>query len=181
MKISSHLKIAPLASCWVVTAAVIFVVAPAASAPSTISTTAEAQAETAVPEHLSAVPGEDLEKIRRAALDYAESWYAGDRDQIERALHPDLCKRIVRRDESRDRSRVDHMSAMTLAQGVAKGWGKRTPPEERQKDVKILDVYRSAATVRLEMRGWVDFMHIGKVDGEWKIINVLWDTKPRDE
>jgi hypothetical protein len=28
------------------------------------------------------------------------------------------------------------------------------------------------------MSGWVDYMHIGKVDGRWVIINVLWETKP---
>ena len=30
-------------------------------------------------------------------------------------------------------------------------------------------------------RDWVDYLHIGKVNGEWKIINVLWETKPKPE
>lgn len=145
-----------------------------------VPTLAEEAKSASTEEHLGHVSKEDLQGIRRAALDYAESWYAGDREQIERALHPDLCKRIVRFDEERERSRVDHMSALTLIQVVGKGWGKQTPPEDRQKDVKILDVYGGAATVRLEMQGWIDFMHVGKVDGEWKIINVLWESKPRD-
>jgi hypothetical protein len=28
------------------------------------------------------------------------------------------------------------------------------------------------------MRDWVDYMHIGKMNGKWVIINVLWEMKP---
>ncbi len=38
----------------------------------------------------------DREGIRRAALNYAEGWYAGDADKMESALSPDLAKRIAR-------------------------------------------------------------------------------------
>ncbi len=43
----------------------------------------------------------------------------------------------------------------------------------------ILDVFGNAATVRAEARDWIDYLHLGKVDGQWKIINVLWELKPR--
>jgi hypothetical protein len=45
--------------------------------------------------------------------------------------------------------------------------------------VKILDIFRNTASVRAEMSGWIDYMHIAKWNGEWKIVNVLWETKPR--
>ena len=50
--------------------------------------------------------------------------------------------------------------------------------EEQQKDVTILDVLGGAATVKLEMRDWVDYMYVGKINGKWLIINVLWEMKP---
>ena len=28
------------------------------------------------------------------------------------------------------------------------------------------------------MRDWIDYMHVGKMNGRWVIINVLWETKP---
>jgi hypothetical protein len=34
------------------------------------------------------------------------------------------------------------------------------------------------ASVRVDASEWVDYMHLGKVDGEWKIINVLWELLP---
>ena len=42
----------------------------------------------------------------------------------------------------------------------------------------MLDVFGSAASVKLIMSGWIDYLHIGKVDGSWVIINVLWEMKP---
>ncbi|PYS59909.1 MAG: hypothetical protein DMF76_15225, partial [Acidobacteria bacterium] len=33
--------------------------------------------------------------ITRTALDYIEGWYAGDAARMERALHPELAKRMI--------------------------------------------------------------------------------------
>jgi hypothetical protein len=120
----------------------------------------------------------DTAGIIRAALDYAEGWYAGDGKQMEKALHPELAKRVIRNDEQ-GRSQIDQMSALTLIQATRKGWGKQVPAERRQKDVTVLTIFGNIASVKVEMEGWVDFMHIGKYSGEWKIVNVLWDEKPR--
>lgn len=117
--------------------------------------------------------------ITRPALDYAESWYEGDAAKMERALHPDLAKRIVQTD-AQGRSRLDHMGAMRLVQAVRGGGGKNTPAERQQKDVEILDVYNGKiASLRVEMDGWVDYLHVGKFGDRWVIVNVLWDMKPR--
>jgi hypothetical protein len=122
----------------------------------------------------------EREAIKRAALNYAEGWYEGNADKMESSLHPDLAKRIVRTND-RGQSGLGQMSAMSLVQGTRGGSGKQTPAAEQQKDVTILDVLGSAATVKLEMRDWVDYMHIGKFNGKWVIINVLWEMKPRKE
>jgi hypothetical protein len=70
------------------------------------------------------------------------------------------------------------MSAMSLVQGVKRGGGKDTPPERQQKDVTILDVYGNAASVRVVASDWIDYLHMGKVNGRWVIVNVLWEMKP---
>jgi len=73
------------------------------------------------------------------------------------------------------------MTAMTLVQATRRGFGKQTPAVEQQKDVTILDVLGNAATVKLEMRDWIDYLHVGKVNGKWVIINVLWEMKPKKD
>lgn len=121
---------------------------------------------------------DDMAAIRAAALDYLEGWYTGDADRMERALHPDLAKRIVRPTPDGP-DRVDSMSALRLVQATRAGWGTRVPADERQADIVVLDVFGNAATVRAEARDWVDYLHLGRVDGQWKIVNVLWEMKPR--
>ena len=122
----------------------------------------------------------DREAIKRTALNYAEGWYEGNADKMESALHPHLSKRIVRTND-KGQSGLGQMTAMELVQGTRGGFGKQTPAAEQQKDVTILDMLGGAATVKLEMRDWVDYMHIGKFNGKWVIINVLWETKPKKD
>jgi hypothetical protein len=122
----------------------------------------------------------EREAIKRTALNYAEGWYEGNADKMESSLHPDLAKRIVRTND-KGQSGLGQMSAMSLVQGTRAGSGKQTPTAEQQKDVTILDMIGGAATVKLEMRDWVDYMHIGKFNGKWVIINVLWELKPKKE
>ena len=129
----------------------------------------------------AAADSEDEAGIKAAALDYLMGWYTGDPERMERALHPDLAKRIVRTDPEGKRDRVDNMSAMTLVQYTRKGYGKKVAVEERVAEITILDRYGNAAVVKAVARDWVDYLHVGKVNGEWKIINVLWEMKPRPE
>lgn len=129
----------------------------------------------------AAAESEDEAGIKAAALDYLMGWYTGDPERMERALHPDLAKRVIRTDPDNKRDRVDHMSALTLVQYTRKGYGKKVPVEERMAEITILDRYGNAAVVRAVARDWVDYLQIGKVNGEWKIINVLWEMKPRPE
>ena len=99
---------------------------------------------------------------------------------MESALHPELVKRIVRTND-KAQSSLSPMSALSLVQATRGGSGKKTPAAEQQKDVTIFDVSGGAATVKLEMRDWIDYMHIGKVNGKWVILNVLWEMKPRKD
>lgn len=120
----------------------------------------------------------DKDAIKQTALDYVEGWYEGNAERMERALHPELAKRIVHTN-AEGRSRLDQMGAMALVQGVKRGFGKETPKEQQQKDVVILDVFGNTASVRATMSGWVDYMHMAKFNGRWVIVNVLWELKPK--
>lgn len=126
----------------------------------------------------SAQTDADKDAIKRTALNYAEGWYEGNAVKMESSLSPDLAKRIARTNPQ-NQTRLDHMTAMALVQGTRGGYGKQTPAAEQQKDVTVYDVMGGAATVKLEMRDWVDYMHIAKVNGKWLIVNVLWEMKPR--
>lgn len=134
----------------------------------------------AVPMTAQAAPDPEAAAIRQAALDYIEGWYEGDAARMERALHPELAKRIVITDAASGKSRLDSMSAMTLVQYTRAGGGKKTPKEAQMKDVTILDRYQNAAVVKVVATNWIDYLQVAKYNGEWKIVNVLWELKPKD-
>ena len=120
----------------------------------------------------------DTTAIKQTALDYIEGWYEGNAERMERALHPELAKRIVRTNQEGN-SRLDQMSAMSLVLGTRRGGGKNTPAEKQQKDVTILDVYENAASVKVVASDWIDYLHMAKSNGRWVIVNVLWELKPQ--
>jgi hypothetical protein len=120
----------------------------------------------------------DSAAIKQAALDYIQGWYTGDAVRMERALHPELAKRIVRSD-TLGNYRLDQMSAMSLVLGTRNGYGKSTPMADRHDDVRILDIYRNAASARINASEWVDYLQLAKWRGRWVIVNVLWELKPK--
>jgi hypothetical protein len=126
---------------------------------------------------LDAQTSADSVAIRQTALDYIEGWYEGNAERMERALHPDLAKRIVNVDQ-RGRSVLGHQSAMTLVQNTRRGGGKDTPPADRRTGVRILDTFGNTASVRVDADRWIDYLHIAKWNGRWVIINVLWENRP---
>jgi hypothetical protein len=127
---------------------------------------------------LRAQTAADSAGIRAAALDYIEGWYAGDAARMERALHPELAKRIVRTDAG-GRSNLGQMSALTLIGGVRAGGGTQTPAERQRKEVTILDIYGGSASAKLMASDWIDYLHLARWNGRWVIVNVLWELYPR--
>jgi hypothetical protein len=125
-----------------------------------------------------AVPAQtvaDSTAIRQTALDYIEGWYEGNAERMERALHPDLAKRIINTDQ-RGRNVLGHQSAMTLVQNVRRGGGREDT--QRRTDVRILDIFVGTASVRVDAGTWIDYLHIARWNGRWVIVNVLWENRP---
>jgi hypothetical protein len=119
----------------------------------------------------------DAALIKQAALDYIEGWYEGNSERMERALHPELAKRIVRTNKE-GASNLGQMGALALILGTRNGGGKSTPKEKQLKDVTILDVFENAASVKVVASDWIDYLHMAKWNGRWVIVNVLWELKP---
>ncbi len=129
------------------------------------------------PAVLRAQSAADSAAVRRAALDYIEGWYGGDAARMQRAVHPDLAKRIVRRDPQGE-SWLSVTTADGLVHSTRLGHGRDVPPERQQKDATIVAMDGDMASVRLVSTRLVDYMHLARWNGEWKIVNVLWDFRP---
>ena len=120
----------------------------------------------------------DLAAIEQTALDYIQGYYSGDAARMEKALHPELAKRIVRTQPSGAGSVLEQMDALTLID-LARRMSQRPVPEEQWvDDVTILDVYENVASVRIDAAQWIDYLHLARWNGQWKIVNVLWEVHP---
>jgi hypothetical protein len=127
---------------------------------------------------LQAQSAADSAGIRQAALDYIEGYYEGNGERMERAVHPELAKRIIRTNDQ-GRQMFSNMSAMTLVLGTRAGGGKDTPVAEQRKEITIFDIYQNAASAKIYASGWVDYLHLAKWQGRWVIVNVLWELHPQ--
>lgn len=125
---------------------------------------------------LAAQTAADTAAITATALDYIEGWYAADADRMERAVHPHLAKRF-QEPLPNGGVRLTDTSALELVQQVRNGGGSSVPAASRRTDVQILDIFQDVASVRVDAHGWIDYMHIAKAGGRWRIVNVLWEIR----
>ena len=121
----------------------------------------------------------DSSGIRDAAMDYIQGWYEGNAERMQRALHPELAKRIVRTDPKTGHSSLGTMGALTLINNTKAGGGSKTPVERRRTDYRLLDIYENAAVARVDAGEWVDYLQLAKWSGRWVIVNVLWELRPQ--
>ena len=121
----------------------------------------------------------DSAAVRATAMDYIEGWYAGDATRMERALHPELAKRVVTTDSHMGHSQLESIGAMTLILRTRAGGGSRTPVERQQKDFTLLDIFGDAAVAKIVASDWIDYLELAKWNGRWVIVNVLWEYKQK--
>jgi len=112
----------------------------------------------------------DDQKIRSISLDYIEGWYSADTTRMNRALSCHLAKRrIVSPTE------IWHVDKPWMVQATQEGRGKIENPPAGKRDITVLDQTDTMASVRIVSEKFVDYLHLAKCDGQWSIINVLWD------
>ncbi|MBV7529871.1 nuclear transport factor 2 family protein [Chitinophaga sp. sic0106] len=113
--------------------------------------------------------------IKWAALDYIEAQHNPNPTQMEMALHPQLVKRTFWKDASTQRDYIRETSAEYMIL-LAEGYNKKNDkfPANPKKEVIFLDISDRTASVKLVADEWIDYMHLVKLNGSWKIINVLW-------
>lgn len=121
---------------------------------------------------------EDTLAIRQAALDYIESQHKPNPQQMARAIHPLLEKRTfwLNKKAAREFIYENNSEGMVMTAEFYNKSGDKFSSNP-QKDVVLLDVMDKTASVKLIADTWIDYMHLVKVNGEWKIINVLWQYK----
>ena len=133
-------------------------------------------AVTAVPAPASAQTS-DREAVRLAAVDYVEGIYNVQPERIEKSVHPSLVKRgFYKKDAAAPY--VDMPMTYEQLVKLAANWNKDGKRDTSIKEVTVLEVLDQTAVAKVRAMWGIDYMLLGKYDGTWKIVQILWQSHP---
>ena len=114
--------------------------------------------------------------VYQAALDYIEGVYEVQPAKIEKSVHPNLTKYGFMRRPTGEYA-PGRMTYQELL-GVAASWNKDGKRDLSVKKVEVLDVLDQTAVAKVTAQWGIDYLQLAKYDGQWKTINIIWQTHP---
>jgi hypothetical protein len=114
-------------------------------------------------------PQEDIDGVMGAARDYIDGYIEGDAQRHARAYHPECIKRRYVTDKD---SGIDELVVMSPR--VMVDYAAISDMSECETEIIIDAISEDIASVRVYSCRWVDFLHIVKARGEWKLFHVTW-------
>ncbi len=114
----------------------------------------------------------DEKLIRAAILNYVDSFYNADTSKVYASVHPELAKRGYYKREGNYREGKMNFRQMV---NLSSKWNKTTTvPANAPKEITIFEIQEKIATAKLRAMWGTDYFHLAKLDGQWKIVNVIW-------
>lgn len=117
----------------------------------------------------------DEDAVRAAINGYIDSFYLNDASLFGSAVHPNLKKRDVR-----TMGGTQYLNEMTWGElmAMAPGANRGQWDASSKKEIEVFDIEHGIAAAKLTVDGWIDYFHLAELNGEWKIVNVMWATIP---
>ena len=112
--------------------------------------------------------GDGATSVRATVTNYIEAYYTGDAHRMEQTLHPHYLKHMIHGDIP-----VRERTGSQMVQEVRDHGAAELPPADKTEQVSVLDVTGNIASAKLITPGWVDYMTLEKIDGQWKILSVV--------
>ena len=109
--------------------------------------------------------------IKTVAQNYMDSYYTADVAGMQQTLHPEFHKRSLR--TVNGQLEITEDSVQSILEGVRAGTGKNVPQSDRIQKIEVLDVYKNAASVKMVTGRWIDYLHLSKFNGEWRVLDVV--------
>ena len=121
----------------------------------------------------------DHDLVHDAIEDYVLAFYEVSPDRIARSVDTLLSKIGHFEYEGKTYNNV----AMTYQQlyDFSARWNKKgdNVNADSPKQIEIYEVHDKTASAKLTAEWGIDFMHLSKVGGSWKIMNILWQSNPQ--
>ncbi|MEM6378286.1 MAG: nuclear transport factor 2 family protein [Bacteroidota bacterium] len=121
---------------------------------------------------------QDSLDIKTQSLGYLKALQQMDATLMDQVMNDSLNKVTIgyNRDVRQEVARPTTRNQMIA---FAKDWNKsntKFPPVPNDQ-VKILGIYNRIVSVQLISDNWVEYLHLIKLNGKWKIINLIWQHK----
>src|ERR671913_99098 len=106
----------------------------------------------------------DKEAVRQAAMNYIDALYQAKPELIEKG------------EQTFSNSPMSYQQLYELAGR----WNKdgKQPIDKAPKEVVVYEVLNQTASAKVTVLWGIDYMHLAKYDGTWKIVNILWQEPP---
>lgn len=119
----------------------------------------------------------ELQSVVQTALDYADGFYSGATERMERAISPDLNKVYPAILPNSGKTALVYSTYSGLIEMTRAKTGF-LEESSRNISTNVLDINENIACVAVKSKGFNDYLTMVKTEGRWKIVNVLW-TVPK--
>lgn len=122
---------------------------------------------------------EDKKAVREAILHYVEALYEVSPERIDKGVDPSLRK--VGFWMSKDGYKKGDMTFDQLKELAGKWNKKGKVGKDSVKEITVYEVMDKTASAKLVAHWGMDYFHLAKMDGEWRIVNVMWQSLPKEK
>lgn len=125
----------------------------------------------------------DYDNVKAAILDYVEGLYLVDSTRIDKSVDKKL-RKIGYWYNPDKKQYLDNLEMThTQLSNLASNWNKsrKRVDEDSPKEIEIFDINSKIASAKLTAEWGIDLFHLAKVNGQWKIMNVIWQSQPKEE
>jgi len=117
---------------------------------------------------------QDSLAIRKTVLNYIEGWDNGDTIRMTKALHTKLAKRGIVPSQNGNGTDLVRANYTEMISWTASR--KNLPKENSGKIViKIYEIGKNIADVKCVSKEYIDYLHLARIDNQWKILNAIWE------
>lgn len=122
----------------------------------------------------------DQDEVKRISLGYLIALQQLKPELMKEVMHPQLAKRTSYFDRKSGKSKL-HPTSYEQMIKFAESWNKDGDkfPAKPNNKVFILDMKGTMASVKLESDNWYEYLHLAKMDGKWKILNLYWQRNQK--
>jgi len=120
----------------------------------------------------------EQQAIEKAIMNYVNAFYEADTTKAYESIARDLAKRgyYTTKEGSVAEAKMSFEQLVRLAQR----WkASQNITAETPRKVTVFDVLDKIASAKVEAKWGIDYFHLAKINGNWIIINVLWQDYPK--